>query len=111
MHAVRLEFPVHFPAVPLEMFLEVPVVHPNIHPETGFVCLWERHRVSHTVEHAMHRLVAMLAGELQNAEAPHVMQPEALLRRHRSAAMPLLGVEYEAFLPEARSAVRKRRLQ
>ena len=110
-HALRMEFPVHFPAVPLEMYLEVPVVHPNIHPETGFVCLWDRHRVSHTTEHAMHRLVAMLAGELRNLDAVHVMQPDAVVHPQRSAAMPLLGVEHMDALLGPVPAVRRRRLQ
>ena len=90
-HAMRIEFPVHFPAVPMELFLEIPVVHPNIHPETGFVCLWERHRVSNSVEHGLHRAVAMLAGQLRNTQAIHVMQPEALEHPIRTEPMPLLA--------------------
>lgn len=94
-HAVRIDFPVHFPAVPMEMFLETPVVHPNIHPETGFVCLWDRHRVSNTVEHAMHKLAAMLSGHLRNTAAHHVMQPEACDLPILVEAMPLVGVRYD----------------
>ncbi|MGI4852663.1 MAG: ubiquitin-conjugating enzyme E2 variant [Janthinobacterium lividum] len=118
-HAIRVDFPVHFPAVPMEMFLAVPVFHPNIHPETCFVCLWDRHRVSNTVEHAMHKLVAMLAGELQNTTPLHVMQPLAVEHPMRSEPMPLLGVPYDrgpASLsvqspPDTASPVRRRRLQ
>lgn len=113
-HAIRIDFPVHFPAVPMEMFLAVPVFHPNIHPETGFVCLWDRHRVSNTVEHAMHTLVAMLAGELQNTTPLHVMQPLAIEHPMRSAPMPLLGVPYDpgpAPITVAAAVGRRRRLQ
>ena len=54
-HEVVLVFPRFFPAAPLECYLRTPVQHPNIHPETGFVCLWDRHRASNTVEHALHK--------------------------------------------------------
>ncbi len=77
-HDIRIEYPVHFPAVPMELYLRSPVLHPNVHPQTGFVCLWNRHRVSNTVEHALHKTVAMLSGRLYNSNAPHVMQPQAL---------------------------------
>ena len=110
-HDLRIDFPVHFPAVPMELFLSRPVIHPNIHPETGFVCLWNQHRVSNTVEHAMHKLVAMLAGQLQNAEPQHVMQPAALTAPTAAAdAMPLRGVQYEG-VPLRVDAVRRQRLQ
>lgn len=118
-HAIRIDFPVHFPAVPMEMFLAAPVFHPNVHPETGFVCLWDRHRVSNTVELAMHKLVAMLAGELQNTTALHVMQPLAVESPMRSEPMPLLGIPYDSgsahlgvqLSPDTASPVRRRRLQ
>ena len=111
IHALRISFPVHFPAVPMELFLETPVRHPNIHPETGFVCVWDRHRVSNTVEHALHRLVAMLAGQLQNTSAPHLMQPDAVSLPAAGDARPLLGVEHAYdWLPED-TRPRKRRLQ
>lgn len=110
-HGLRIHFPVHFPAVPMEMFLAEAAVHPNIHPETGFVCLWDQHRVSNTVEHAMHKLVAMLAGQLHNAEPRHVMQPAALAALSMaSAAMPLRGVQRDDAPPPA-DPVRRRRLQ
>lgn len=110
VHDLRIEFPVHFPAVPMEMYLRVPVFHPNVHPETGFACLWDRHRVSNSVEQALHKLVAMLAGTLCNADAPHVMQPEAL-PCVSTEAMPLRGVAYEpVFTIEPGPAARRRRL-
>ena len=121
-HDVRIVFPRFFPAMPLELYLGTPVRHPNIHPESGFVCLWERHRVSHTVEHAVHKLAAMLGWTLWNREAVHVMQPEALRRiEHpepallRSLAAPsLLGVVRDAVphgpaaTPEKNGVTRRR---
>lgn len=111
IHDLRIDFPVHFPAVPMELFLSQPVIHPNIHPENGFVCLWQRHRVSNTVEHAMHKLVAMLAGQLHNREPQHMMQPNATAVLPNAAqAMPLLGVQHPQ-LPLQCDAARRRRLQ
>ncbi len=110
-HSFRLFYPVHFPAAPMELYLQQPVRHPNVHPETGFACLWERHRVSHTAEHAVHRLAAMLAGRLVNREAVHVMQPEALAHetcRPGDEAYMLQGVTHEDPLPTPPVAMRRR---
>ena len=102
VHDIRVLYPLHFPAVPMELTLAKPVQHPNVHPEAGFVCLWERHRVSHTIEHALHKLVAMLNGTLFNADPLHVMQPAALDRMHvvLPDAFRLTGVPYAACFPE-----------
>ena len=98
-HGIRIHFPVHFPAVPMELYLDTPVLHPNVHPDTGFVCVWDLHRVSNTVEHALHKTVAMLNGTLYNPHPLHVMQPSALALLQQSVAAPapghlLNGVEY-----------------
>ncbi len=112
-HAFCVHYPVHFPAVPMEMFLQTPALHPNIHPETGFVCLWERHRASNTVEHAVHKLLAMLEGRLYNADPVHVMQPDVLLGMQSgektACGAPLAGVTHEAYAALA-APVRRRRL-
>lgn len=79
-HHLVFDFPMLFPALPMSLILQTPVQHPNVHPETGFVCLWESHRIGHTVEQALHKVVAMLSGELMNADPVHVMQPEAFGR-------------------------------
>ena len=110
-HSFRLLYPVHFPAAPMELYLQQPVRHPNVHPETGFVCLWDRHRVSHTAEHAMHRLAAMLAGKLYNREAVHVMQPDALRYetcQSEAEAYLLQGVTHGDLLPAGPVAMRRR---
>ena len=96
-HGLRIEFPPFFPAAPMEMYLERAMQHPNIHPETGFICLWERHRVTNTVQHALHKTVAILGWQLHNRQPLHVMQPDALRRletegeaRRRALAVPAL---------------------
>lgn len=106
-HDMIIVFPRFFPAAPLELYLSVPMQHPNIHPETGFVCLWDRHRVSHTVEHALHKLVAILGWTLYNRDSLHVMQSEALALMDNSGAAvtallgtsPLLGVAPDDLSP------------
>lgn len=77
-HKVTVGFPRYYPSVPCEVFLSVPVFHPNIDPINGFVCLWNEHRVANNIEIAIVKLAAVLSWELMNAEAPHIMQPQAL---------------------------------
>ena len=98
VHDIRVEYPVHFPAVPMELYLAEPVQHANIHPDTGFVCLWSDHRMSHTIEHALHRTAAMLSGTLVNQNPLHVMQPAALLAALGAPlrpAAPLRGIPHD----------------
>lgn len=113
-HNLLIGFPVHYPALPMTMHLETAVLHPNVHPRSGFVCLWTDHKVSNTVEHALHKTVAILGWHLFNAEAMHVMQPDALpllqqATQQRPAYPPLLGVDHEAVVLNG-STVRRRRL-
>ena len=120
-HRLLLEFPRFHPAMPMEAYLSRPIFHPNVHPETGFVCLWERHRTTSTVEHAIHKTVAILGWRLMNKEALHRMQPEAwqLLDdtaqceslRKALCAEPLLGIGHDAgFIIERPSCPRRSRL-
>jgi len=77
-HDVLIRFPRYFPAVPMELELTTPVFHPNVHPETGFVCLWNRYRPGDSVVEAVARLQRVIAWELYNLDADQVMQPEAV---------------------------------
>ena len=105
VHHLRVLYPSYFPAVPLEVYVDDAFWHPNVHPETGFVCVWEGHRVDNTVEHALHKVVAMMAGRLYNRQAIHVMQPEALSwieqRNDEDSApngvKPLIGIAHDTF--------------
>ena len=78
VHSLKLVFAPYFPAVPIEAYLDVPVRHPNVHPVTGFICLWDRHSTGDTVIEALRQTQRVLSGELRNAEADHLMQPESL---------------------------------
>ena len=77
-HAVTLHFPKFFPSVPIEASLAHPVFHPNVHPETGFVCLWNRFSPGDTVMEAISQLQQVITWKLVNQETDHLMQPEAL---------------------------------
>ncbi|MEJ5367181.1 MAG: hypothetical protein WHT08_02610 [Bryobacteraceae bacterium] len=75
--AVRFRFPEYYPSVPLEAYLDRPVLHPNVHPENGFVCLWDtRHEGTSLVE-AVLQLQRVVTWHLCNRSADHLMQPEA----------------------------------
>jgi hypothetical protein len=76
-HRLKLVFPEYFPAVPIEVYLETPVRHPNVHPENGFVCLWDRHAAGDTVVEALLQTQRVISGQLWNRETDHLMQPEA----------------------------------
>lgn len=77
-HRARFRFPEYYPSMPIEAFLEKPVFHPNIHPENGFVCLWDRFSPGDTIVEAVRKLQKVVAWELWNDRAEHVMQSEAL---------------------------------
>jgi ubiquitin-protein ligase len=77
-HGVEFRFPAWYPAVPVEAFLSVPVFHPNVHPDNGFVCLWTRGSTGDTILTALVRLQNVLGWRLHNASPDHLMQPEAL---------------------------------
>src|ERR1017187_4128119 len=47
-HEATFHFPRFFPTPPIEASLRTSVFHPNVHPETGFVCLWGRFSVGDT---------------------------------------------------------------
>jgi ubiquitin-protein ligase len=91
-HSAILNFPRFYPAVPLELRLEIPVFHPNVHPENGFVCLWERFLPAHTVIQTVFKLQRILSWSLFNREADHLMQPKSLQwfdNPNRAIALPL----------------------
>lgn len=115
-HRITFTFPRYYPAMPSEAFLDRPVFHPNVDPENGFVCLWSKHRIADTAADALVRLAAVLAWRLFNAEAPHIMQPQALSWYNSSAEvrarLPLAGgpwAKLDAFA-EASPHFRRRRL-
>jgi ubiquitin-protein ligase len=77
-HQVSLLFPRFFPSVAIEASLGDPLFHPNIHPENGFVCLWNRFSPGDTVINAVGQLQQVITWKLINEEADHIMQPGAV---------------------------------
>jgi ubiquitin-protein ligase len=77
-HEVAFRFPSYYPSVPIEAFLVKPVFHPNVHPENGFVCLWDKFSSGDTIVEAIVKLQKVITWELWNGRDNHVMQPEAL---------------------------------
>jgi hypothetical protein len=90
-HEATFHFPRFFPTTPIEASLRTSVFHPNVHPETGFVCLWGRFSVGDTVIDAVERLRRVITWTLVNEQEHHVMQPDALAwyRQERSIGLPL----------------------
>jgi hypothetical protein len=64
--------------MPIEAYLTRPVFHPNVHPDTGFVCLWGRFSLHDTVVEALCQFQRVVTYSLFSESADHVMQPEAL---------------------------------
>jgi ubiquitin-protein ligase len=77
-HQVAIQFPRFYPSIPLEASLARPVFHPNVNPENGFVCLWNRLSAGDTVVEAVAQLQRVITFQLVNQESDHRMQPAAL---------------------------------
>jgi Ubiquitin-conjugating enzyme len=77
-HKLRFSFGRFFPTMPIEAYLVHPVFHPNVHPVSGFVCLWDRSSVADTVIEALCQLQSVMTYTVFNDSSDHVMQPEAL---------------------------------
>lgn len=75
--AVRFRFPRYYPSVPMEAYLDTPVLHPNVHPENGFVCLWDMRQEGASLVEAVLQLQRVVAWHLYNLSPDHLMQPEA----------------------------------
>jgi hypothetical protein len=105
--AVRFTFPPYYPSVPLEAWLAEPALHPNIHPETGFVCLWDMRQEGTSLVEAVLQLQRVVTWRLFNFSADHLMQPGASLRpalAYRPVVPPpaYYSERNAAFLPEGR---------
>jgi ubiquitin-protein ligase len=91
-HTVDLRYTRFFPSVPIEASLGVPVFHPNVDPNHGFVCLWNRVSAASTILEALQRLQLIISWTVVNLESAHLMQPAAAQWYQdpfRQAALPL----------------------
>ncbi len=108
VHDLRLNFPEYYPAVPLEAFLERPVLHPNVHPGNGFICLWDRHAAGDTVVETLRQVQRVITWRLRNDSPEHVMQ--ASLAPHPPLAYEPVSPPAGYTLPPDPQAKRRRRL-
>jgi len=76
-HTLRLAFTRFFPEVPIDCYVTEPIFHPNVKPETGFVCLWEQASPRDTLIQALARTQAIFAYRMINTGAPHLMNKDA----------------------------------
>ena len=76
-HTLRFCFPRFYPEMPIECYIQEPLFHPNVKPETGFVCLWEEASPRHTVIQAISRAQAMAAYRMVNLGGAHLMNRPA----------------------------------
>lgn len=84
-----IEFPHFFPAVPMQVFLPRPLLHPNIQPDTGFVCLWDQTSPGDSIIDALLRLQSIVSWKMFNDSPDHLMQPEAFQLYSSKQALPV----------------------
>ena len=77
-HPVAFRFARFFPALPIEAKLALPLFHPNVDSETGFVCLWNRFSAGDTIVEAIIQLQQIICWKQMNLQEEHVLQPEAV---------------------------------
>lgn len=77
VHTLRLCFTRFYPEVPIDCYVEQPLFHPNVKPETGFVCLWEQANPRDTVIQALARTQAIAAFRMVNTGGAHIMNRDA----------------------------------
>lgn len=95
-HVVELRFTRFFPSVPIEAALRVPVFHPNVDPENGFACLWNRVSASDTVARALQRLQFIISWTIVNLESAHLLQPTAAQWYQDPARQTALPLRFQA---------------
>ena len=98
-HSLRIIFPRYYPTMPAEVYLRATVFHPNVNPDTGFVCLWTKHHVETTLERTLAQLQRVLAWVLVNADPEHVMQRDALLWFTQRVSRIHLPLDFIPFTP------------
>lgn len=76
-HTLRLCFTRFYPDVPIDCYVAEPLFHPNVKPETGFVCLWEQASPRETVVQALARTQAIAAFRMVNTGSAHLMNKAA----------------------------------
>lgn len=101
-HQIDFRFPRFFPSTPIEACLRVPIFHPNVDPDNGFVCLWTRTSAGDTIIEALTRMQRIISWDLLNLDGDHVIQPNAVGWYHEPARAVVLPCAFEALVvPES----------
>lgn len=112
-HELRYVYPRYYPSLPLEGYFVRPVLHVNVDPVTGFVCLWKDYRPAQTIVDAILITRAIMACKVANWDPAHRLQEVSVLERSGAYAlsMPALTIPASCrpLLPH-RGAGSKRRL-
>jgi hypothetical protein len=78
-HALRYVYPRYYPSLPLEGYFVRPILHVNVDPATGFVCLWKDYRPTQTIVDAILITRAIMACKAANFDQAHRMQQDVFL--------------------------------
>ena len=78
-HRLRYAYPRYYPTLPLEGYFVRPILHINVDPVTGFVCLWKNYRPAQTIVDAILITRAIMAGNAANWDPAHRMQQDAVM--------------------------------
>jgi ubiquitin-protein ligase len=73
-HVVRYVYPRYYPTLPLEGYFVRPIVHINVDPVTGFVCLWARYHPAQTIVDAILTTRTVMTWKTANRDPAHTMQ-------------------------------------
>lgn len=88
-HALRYVYPRYYPSLPLDGYFIRPVLHVNVDPLTGFVCLWKNYQPAQTIVDAILITRAVMACEVANWDPAHRMQQVTFINSRESSALPM----------------------
>jgi len=91
-HSLRFVYPRLYPALPLEAYFIRSILHVNVDPATGFVCLWRSYRPDRTIVDALIVTRSIMANRTANWDPIHRMRADSLALRQGAQvlAMPEL---------------------
>jgi hypothetical protein len=88
-HCLRYVYPRYYPSLPLEGYFVRPILHVNVNPVTGFVCLWRSYRPGQMIVDAILITRAIMACKAANWDAVHRMQQNILMDSAEYCALPM----------------------
>ncbi len=88
-HSLRYVYPRYYPCLPLEGYFVRPILHVNVDPVTGFVCLWKNYRPGQTIVDAILITRAIMACKTANWDAAHRLQQNIFMDSAEYCALPM----------------------